>query len=244
MTNKPKRARTGDSSARIYEGLRARILSMNLAPGSSIDEAALVVEFQVSRTPVREAIVRLASEGLLTLHPNRGSQVAPLDLPRIRDYLEAMDLIQCAVTALAAQRRTAVELSNIRALSSAFEDAARTGDSEALVERNRDFHAAIGRACKNELLVTTYLRLLDEGLRISRFTLNDQSYAARTDFERFIATVITEHCEMTDAIEVQDMDSAERLARAHTNLTRGRFKDFLSEGLPSGRYMFRAPSTN
>jgi DNA-binding GntR family transcriptional regulator len=228
----------GESATRIYDGLRARILSMTLAPGSSIDEAALVAEFQVSRTPIREAIVRLAAEGLLVLLPNRGSQVAPLDLARIRDYLEAMDLIQCAVTALAARRRTPAELKTIYALRDAFEAAVRSNETESLVERNRDFHAAIGVACKNELLIGPYTRLLDEGLRISRFTLNNQSYSSRDDFESFVTTVMTEHTEMAAAIEAQDMARAESLARAHTDLTRLRFKTFLSEGLSPTRSVF------
>src|SRR5215213_4594935 len=119
--------RRGDSAARVYEAIRSRILSMDLAPGAAMDEAALVRDFQVSRTPVREAVVRLASEGLVILLPNRGSQVAPLDLARIRDYLEAIDLVQRAVTALAARRRSDPALLLIDAAGKAFEDAAARG---------------------------------------------------------------------------------------------------------------------
>jgi DNA-binding GntR family transcriptional regulator len=203
---------------------------MSLAPGAAIDEAALVREFEVSRTPVREAIVRLASEGLVTLLPNKGSQVAALDLARIRDYLEAIDLVQRAVTALAAKRRSDDDLIAIRAAGEAFEAAAAAADSEAMVERNRDFHAAIGRACGNELLVSTYTRLLDEGLRIARFTLNDRSYSSQDGYERFVERVLGEHRIMMDAIGSRDAVAAEVVAKEHTDHTRARFSEFLFEG--------------
>ena len=204
---------------------------MELAPGAAMDEAALVREFKVSRTPVREAVVRLASEGWVTLLPNRGSQVAPLDLARIRDYLEAIDLVQRAVTALAARRRSEAALLLIDAGRKAFEEAAARSDSEAMVERNRDFHLAIGRACGNELLIPTYSRLLDEGLRIARFTLNDLFYQSHDSYRDFVDRVVEEHRQMVVAIRERDAAAAERVAKAHTDHTRARFSAFLFEGL-------------
>ncbi|MCP4204518.1 MAG: GntR family transcriptional regulator [bacterium] len=63
----------------VYERPRGQIWRLELRPGSKLDEAAIVKSLGVSRTPVREAIVRLASEQLVTLLPNRGAQVAPLE---------------------------------------------------------------------------------------------------------------------------------------------------------------------
>ena len=231
MARQPKKLiRRGDSAARIYEGIRSRILSMQLAPGAAIDEAALVREFEVSRTPVREAVVRLASDGLVTLLPNRGSQVAPLDLARIRDYLEAIDLVQRAVTALAARRRSEVGLKVIEVAGQAFEDAVTRVDSERMVERNRDFHVAISHSCGNELLITTYNRLLDEGLRIARFTLSDRFYQSHDSFRGFVERVVSEHRQMIQAIRDRDAAAAEAVAKAHTDHTRARFSEFLFEG--------------
>jgi DNA-binding GntR family transcriptional regulator len=225
-----KRVRRGDSAARLYEAIRSRILSMTFAPGAAIDEAALVREFQVSRTPVREAVVRLASEGLVNLLPNKGAQVAPLDLSRIRDYLEAIDLVQRAVTALAAKRRPDSTLPALEVAGKAFEDAAGRRDSKAMVERNRDFHLVINRACGNELLMPTYSRLLDEGLRISRFTLSDLFYQTQDSYRGFVDHVVEEHRQMIDAIRDRDAAAAEQAAKAHTDHTRARFSEFLFEG--------------
>jgi DNA-binding GntR family transcriptional regulator len=195
-----------------------------------MDEGAIAREFHVSRTPIREAIVRLASEGLIVLLPNKGSQVAPLDLARIRDYLEAIDLIQRAVTALAARRRAEANLAEIASTAAAFEGAVAASDSETMVVRNHAFHAAVARACGNELLAASYLRLLDEGLRIARFTLGDRFYSSRASHRNFLDVVVQEHREMLEAIERGDEEAAERVAKQHTDHTRNRFSAFLGEG--------------
>jgi DNA-binding GntR family transcriptional regulator len=229
MKKAKKKIRRGDSAGRIYDSIRSRILSMALPPGAAIDEAAIVREFEVSRTPVREAIVRLASEGLIVLLPNKGSQVAPLDIARIRDYLEASDLIQPFATALAALRRSKTDIAGLEAAADAFEEAVRAQDSESMVMRNRDFHAAIARCCGNELLSAAYTRLLDEGLRIARFTLNDHFYASSENHRHFVNDVVAEHRQMIKAIERRDADAAERVATRHTERTRIRFSEFLGE---------------
>lgn len=150
MTVKPKkRMRRGDTVGRIYDSIRSRIISMTLSPGAVIDEGEIVREFRVSRTPVREALVRLASEGLIILLPNKGSQVTTIDVARVRDYLEASDFVQPFVTALAARRRTELNIAEIEEAAMAFEKAARTQDGERMAIHNRDFHAAIARSCGN-----------------------------------------------------------------------------------------------
>jgi DNA-binding GntR family transcriptional regulator len=239
-TRRPVR-RKGDSAARIYEQLRARILSLAWEPGAAVDEAALVREFGVSRTPIREALVRLASEGLVTLLPNRGSQVAPLDLTKIRDYLEAIDICQRAVTCWAALRRRPDQLQAIKRRAREFESAVRSGDNDAMVLANRAFHISIADACGNQQMAAAYLRLLDEGLRISRFTLNTVFENRRGAYREFVETVCREHADMVTAIEAQDAERAEALAASHTERTRRRFADFLADTL-STRIDVRAVS--
>lgn len=223
--------RKGDSATGIYEIIRAKILSLEMAPGSAVDEAAIVRSFGVSRTPVREAIVRLASEGLVLLFPNRGSQVAPLDLEKIRDYLEAIDLCQRAATAWAAVRRRAEHLAAIKARALEFDRAIKAGDVDAMVLSNRAFHIAIAQACGNAQIAMAYQRLLDEGLRIARFTLGNVYYRQLDTHRSFVDNVSREHAEMVDAIAAADAPRAEAIAAAHTDHTRDRFVSFLSDTL-------------
>ncbi|MFO4987296.1 GntR family transcriptional regulator, partial [Salmonella enterica subsp. enterica serovar 1,4,[5],12:i:-] len=79
-------------SARVYLQLRQDILRVELAPGSPLDEVGLGERFNLSRSPVREALVRLSSEGLVQILPNRSTIVTPLDLQGIPDFLDALDL--------------------------------------------------------------------------------------------------------------------------------------------------------
>jgi len=225
----PLAARKESSADQIYEAIRKRILSLELAPGVVVDEAALVREFGKSRTPVREALVRLASNGLISLLPNRGSQVAPLDLSSIRDNLEAIDVLQRAVTVWAALRRKPHHIEVMRERAAEFEKAAGAADSGAMVLTNRAFHSAIADACGNAQMATAYERILDEGLRLARFSLNSLDSGETSDRRKFVQTIADEHEAMIDAIEKQDADRAEELATSHTEVTRQRFSDFLGE---------------
>lgn len=227
----PVALRKGDSATSIYDIVRAKILSLELTPGSALDEASIVKRYGVSRTPVREAIVRLASEGLVLLFPNRGSQVAPLDLEKIRDYLEAIDLCQRAVTAWAATRRRPAHLVAIRDRALDFDRAVEAGDVDVLVRSNHAFHLAIAAACGNAQIAMAYQRLLDEGLRIARFTLGDFYYRQTATYRAFVDNVAQEHAEMVDAIAAGDPGRAELVAAAHTDHTRDRFVEFLRDSL-------------
>ena len=120
MTGAAKFAK-GTGAQFVYERLREEILSLVLAPDENLDEARLVARFGLSRTPVREALIRLAADGLVTMLPNRGAQVAALGLMDFPRYVEALDLLQRAVTRLAALRHDAHDLARLRTAEAAFE---------------------------------------------------------------------------------------------------------------------------
>jgi hypothetical protein len=109
----------------VHVALRDEILHLALKPGAKLDEMGLVRKFGISRTPVREALIRLASEGLVFLLPNRGAQVAPLDLVDIAHFFEALELMQCAVNHWAAAAAP-TDLVEIRRQRDAFRRAADT----------------------------------------------------------------------------------------------------------------------
>ncbi len=88
----------GTGTTYVYQRLREGILSLDYVPGANLDEARLVESFGLSRTPVREALIRLAADGLVVLLPDRGAQVEPVDLADFPRYVEAFDLVQRAVT--------------------------------------------------------------------------------------------------------------------------------------------------
>ncbi len=228
----------------VYERLREEILSLALAPDQNLDEARLVDRFGLSRTPVREALIRLAADGLVTMLPNRGAQVAALGLMDFPRYVEALDLLQRAVTRLAALRRDEEDLDRLRAAEAAFEAASGAGDALRLTELNRDFHLAVGAAAHNPFLSAHYARLLDEGMRLLRIPFAyeppeavaqaatraaSRDRAASDNAANHIAKITAEHRAITKAIVERDADLAETLAHTHTELFRGRFLQYLRQ---------------
>src|SRR5690606_8634940 len=98
--------RRGEGRSRVYDLLFQETLSLRLEPGSALDEAELAETYGVSRTPMREAIIRLSGEGLVRLRPNRSARVAPMDVHNLREYHEAAELMHRVVARWAAARRS------------------------------------------------------------------------------------------------------------------------------------------
>ena len=101
----PRHAK-GTGAGFVYDELRREILRLRLVPGAALDEAGLVIRFGLSRTPVREALIRLAADGLVTMLSNRKAQVSTLDLGNFPRFVEALNLLQRAIMLLAALRRS------------------------------------------------------------------------------------------------------------------------------------------
>jgi len=220
---RPARAPRGAGAARVHAELRRRILELELAPGSDLDEAALAAAFRVSRTPVREALNRLASERLVETAPNRGASVAPLSLADFPAFIESLALAQGAVNAFVALRRSDAEAAAIAAAAERFE-AALDGPATALTAANRAFHGAIATAARNPHLAGFYQRLLDEGARLARLSF---SYEAE-DRAAHLAAVTAEHRAMAEAIAARDAPRAEALGHAHAALFQRRVLAWLA----------------
>jgi DNA-binding GntR family transcriptional regulator len=219
----------GAGAAHVYVCLREDILSLPLPPGTNLDEGRLVARFGMSRTPVREALIRLASDGLVTLLPNRGAMVSSVDLAEFPRYVEALDLAQRAATCFAAMRRTRADLERITAARDAFDEAVPYGDPVLLTRCNRDFHVAIAEAAYNRYIGDLYRHLLDEGMRMLRIPFAYHP-GERDSVWRHVDHVVEEHHAMADAIAARDEVRAESLAHAHTELFRMRFLQYLENG--------------
>jgi len=218
-------------SARVYAQLRQEILRTALPPGAPLDEIGLSERFGLSRSPIREALVRLSSEGLVQILPNRSTIVTPIDVQGIPEFLDALDLLQRVTTRSAALFRTEAQLREIEAAAVAYGGGARasieTGDSLPLIEGNYAFHMAIARAGSNRYFVNFYRRLLDDGRRILHYHFEYERNDPGISAER----LGSEHAEMVAAIRDKDADRAERIAHAHAIQFKGRFIQYLSRSI-------------
>jgi len=224
-TAEPAEPRTrGKGVATVYEALKHDILDLVVAPGSALDETRIAERFGLSRTPIREALVRLAGEGLVTTLPNRNTIVAPIDFSALPAHFDALTLMHRVTTRLAALRRTPRDLEEIRAHQAEFARTVAGADAIGMSDTNRDFHLAIARAGRNAYYTELFGRLLDEGRRLNRI------YYASFD-DHLPAEFVAEHEAIIQAIIDRDAERADSLARAHAGQVVRQIQGFLAGGV-------------
>lgn len=194
----------------VYDILRDEILDLALQPGSLIDEIQLAQRFSMSRTPIREALVRLAGDGLVTTLPNRSTVVSTIDFLNLHRFFDALSLMYRVTTRLAAQHHLPGDLVTIRARQADFKRAVEAQDALKMISTNREFHAAIAEAGRNPYYNGLFLKLLDEGRRIMRFY-----YSSFED--RLPDRYVEEHDEIIAAVAARDVAEADRLAATHAD---------------------------
>lgn len=212
----------------VYAALRTEILTMVLAPGQMLDETSLAERFGLSRSPVREALIRLAGDGLVITSENRSTIVAPTEIGTFPKYVDALDLAQRVNTRLAAALRSENDLKTIARRQREFEAAVRSGNHLLMSETNKAFHMAVAAAGRNPYLGAFYDKLLDQGRRMLHMHFE---FLERTN-EGYLLT--DEHNEMLEAVRARDVGRADALAHAHTRQFRDSFIDFMKENYTSG----------
>ena len=222
IDNETRRSR-GASWRTVYDALRTEILDLTLAPGTMLDETTLAERFDLSRSPVREALIRLAGDGLVVTLPNRSTIVAPIEIASFPKYVEALDVAQRMNARLAAALRTEADLKIIAQRQRAFIAAIKSKDHLVMSAANKEFHMAIAEAGRNPYLIAFYERLLDQGRRMLHLHFE---FLERT---RDGIMLTDEHDEMIAAIKAKDVERADALAHAHTRQFRDNFIDFMKE---------------
>ena len=146
----------------VYEGLKQRIVELDLKPGEMLHEKELAAAFSVSRTPIREALIRLESDGLVKVSRGRGAQVTEVSLQNLKESFEIRSFLAGLVGQLVVARATEPELTAMEQLLDQID--AET-DAAALRGFDMAFHDLVNRSTHNSLLVETLTRLRD---RVSR----------------------------------------------------------------------------
>src|SRR5260370_709521 len=139
-------------SLRIYISLRNDIISCDLQPGASVSEAELCSRYKASRTPIREACRRLQEEGLLQIVPFRGYFISPLTFEEFRNLNEMQLVLDPAAAAMAAERATEEQITNIEKWANYVYHAGQKKSYETFLEWNRNLHIEIAAASANEMM--------------------------------------------------------------------------------------------
>ena len=186
--------------------IRERISSGSLPRGARVHQEDLAEELGVSRTPVREALRRLAAEGLVEMRTNRGARVADVDQVGMRGSYEARTVIEPGAARLAAGRRLAEPLARMRAAVAAQRRSLR--NVQRSFEANREFHLALAEASGNEFLVQ-----FAERLWVAR--IGETIYERQVETQERMLLDVREHEQIIEAIEAGDGRRAESLVRRH-----------------------------
>ena len=223
-TRRTRRPR-GTGASHVYEKLRESILSLKLAPGTLLDESELAVRFKLSRSPVREALIRLSAEGLVKTLPNHSSIVAPFDVGSAPSFLDALELIYRVTCRLAAIHILDEELEKIEVIEEKLDKARKARQFSRQIALNRKFHVAIAEAAGNEYLTRWLKQMLDEGQRLMRLSVYFEG-------ERTPSSALLPHLEIIEALRARNPDRAEAAGmRDATYLREELLKEFTSRFL-------------
>lgn len=204
---------------RLRRGIEDDILAGQLAPGDVIDERELAQRHKVSRTPVREALLQLASLGLVTMNPRMPTRVTRLEPSTLVQMTEVMCCLEAEAARLAARRMSPREREQLRRLQAEAADAAARDDSLAFNEFNWRLHHAIFEGSHNDYLATQarQLRLRLHPYRCLLLRMGDR-----------VAQAHAEHQELVEAIAAGHCDAAGAHMRRHLALGSEQLADLLS----------------
>lgn len=207
-----------------YEEIRQRIITLELAPGSVLDETELQEELGVGRTPIREAVKRLALENLVTIVPRRGMFVAEIGVNDLQRLLEVRLVLETLAVRLAAQRGTAEHWRRMDALLQQ-PAASVLDDPAALIRADEAFHEVIYDAADNEYLQDSLAVLL---------RLNERLWYHFLPGSDGLELTTADHRAIAESLQARDGARAEALMLQHIKRVQERLRQRIVDDFPPG----------
>ncbi|TMA20775.1 MAG: GntR family transcriptional regulator [Deltaproteobacteria bacterium] len=188
----------------IYQKLREEILACELPPGADLREQSLAARFSVSKSPVRDALLRLERERLVTISPRQGYRVAPVSVADARDLFRLRSVLEAASVMEGARAAPDEDLQALDRFRSFREKSQRGG----FLAYNREFHCALARLSGNERMTTAACELIDQMHRLIRVSVDN---VERREPNR----LVLEHVRIIEALQRRDGRRAAALLRRH-----------------------------
>ena len=204
---------------KLYQDMKKQILTLELEPGSPLDETSLSERYSISRTPLRDVFRQLAGEGYLTIVNNRGASVSSMSHKVLRDFFLTAPLLYASIGRLAAENAKPGQIKGMKEVQMKFVNAVKTGEVEERVYWNDRFHAIMGEMADNQYLKPSYDRLLIDHARISQTFYRPRD----TEMPDRMNASVEHHNQMIEAIEQGDSKRTVELIIQHWELSR----DFL-----------------
>lgn len=207
----------------FYESLKYRILTLDIEPGTVLDEMALSAEYELSRTPLREVFQGLAGEGFLSLEKNKSAKVSSMDFASMRDFFQTAPLIYASVARLAAEKATIKQLEDLKDTQKSFMQASEKNDVTEMSMSNHAFHEKIGEMSGNTYLIPSLQRLLIDHTRMSQMF-----FRPKNEEEKMTIVKAKHHHDlMIEAIENRAAAEIVKLTLEHWELSRDRMEQFV-----------------
>ena len=209
--------RSAKNSDIVYQDLRRAIMAMELTPGTPVVERELTEQYGISRTPVREAVLRLADEGLVDVVPKSGTFVARIPLAAVREALVARRALEAVTVRAAAARASESQVMELRAVIQRQQEMADAGDERAFHRADEDFHSGIAAAGRFPGIWDMIQQIRIQVERYRRLTLPQSGR---------MQMVVGEHTAVLDAIARRDADIAVARMDDHLNKLRLDISEF------------------
>jgi DNA-binding GntR family transcriptional regulator len=200
------RPRAATASARIYSELRAELVSLQRRPGEVISEAEIALSYGVSRTPVREAILKLSDEGLLEIFPQSGIFVSRIPIAALPEAIIIRRALEVTTAQLAAERATSSQILALHSILQRQREANGVGDGDTFHRADEMYHATIAEIAGYPGIWTLIQQVKVQVDRYRLLTLPQQGRIAR---------VIAEHEVILAAIEAHDPARARTAMEMH-----------------------------
>jgi DNA-binding GntR family transcriptional regulator len=200
------RPRTATAASKIYSDLRAELVSLQRRPGEVISEAEIALGYGVSRTPVREAILKLSDEGLLDIFPQSGIYVARIPVAALPEAIIIRKALEATTAQLAAERATFSQILVLHSILERQREANAAADRGAFHQADEMFHATIAEVAGYPGIWTLIQQVKVHVDRYRLLTLPQQGRIART---------IAEHEAILRAIEAHDPAAARIALEIH-----------------------------
>jgi DNA-binding GntR family transcriptional regulator len=205
--NQPKRTAGVSLVDAAYEQIRRRILDNAWPPGHRALEQEVALALGMSRTPVREAMMRLQQEGLVEVIPRHGMRVLPVSPNDMREIYQILTALECMAAELLARRKPGdKELKPLVEASKAMDKALKADDLDAWAAADERFHAHLVELAGNRQLQATVLNYWDRAHRARMFTLRLRPKPVNST---------REHMHMVERLRAGDADGAAQVTRAH-----------------------------
>ena len=219
-----RRRATRSQSEEAYVQIRDRIVSLELPPGSVVEEARLREELAIGRTPIREALQRLAHEKLVRSVPHRGTFVTDVNITDLARITEVRVVLEGHAARLAAERCGDPDRRAMRELLASLKTE-RIRDQRGLMNLDQQIHRRIYRAARNSFLESTLERYFNLSLRLWFLILDHEG-----DHEVRLRLAVDEHVELVEAIVAGNGEQAEATMRRHVTGFEREIRKALVEG--------------